>query len=252
MYWTEEGKNKVCIRAVSKDGVAGPWSDVVNLYIDLTGPKAEFTHTWADGKDDWHSTNLTLTYKATDAESGLDHFEYTYDDVKAKKAEDIITYNEGTGKLTVQENTEPNRPQLFVFVRAVDKVGNKGEWTQKPAYTNIDMVEPLTPVIKSVDGNNTKTVKLNMEFTDGESLRPSGFGKYIYTMNDTNEGTSNTHTITLPANVSGADKLYDVKVWAEDKAGNRSTGYALQQVAIKPGVRATGVTISRATRDACA
>ncbi len=310
MYWTEEGKNKVCIRAVSKDGVAGPWSNIVNLYIDLTGPTVEFTHTWADDIDDWHNTpSLTVTYKATDAGSGLDHFEYTYDDVKAKKADNITTHNEATGKLTVKENTEASRSQLYVYVRAVDKVGNKGQWTLKPAYANMDTVKPNTPVVDKVEGNETKVVKLTVRSRDKESARPSGIGKFIYTMNDENErsqiatalgskrtlpgettvttsrdengnlvGTvSGNYTsqcpktgipakakayedytpiedlctrssdyqgiITLPVNNTGSDKIYDVKIWTQDRAGNRSEGYVIQRVTMKSGTAATGVTM---------
>ena len=188
LTWTEEGKYNVCIRAVTKDNVAGPWSDPVKLYLDKTGPKVEFTHTWKDGVSDWHnSASLTIAYKATEEGSGLDHFEYTYDDVKAKKAENITTYNEANGSLTVSENTEPNRTQLYVYVRAVDKAGNKGEWTLKPAYANMDTVKPEAPVIDKVDGNKTAVVKITARAKDNTSTRPSGIGKFAYTLNEGNE-----------------------------------------------------------------
>ena len=184
LTWTEEGKNVVCIRAVNKEGVAGDWSDPVYLYLDKTGPKAKFTHTWKDGVSDWHNTStLTLTYNATDEGSGLDHFEYTYDDVKAKKAENITTYNDANGSLTVKENTEPNRTQLYVYVRAVDKAGNKGEWTLKPAYANMDTVKPEAPSV-TVKGNNTALVELTARAKDKTSIRPSGIGKFVYTLNN--------------------------------------------------------------------
>lgn len=184
LTWTEEGKFDVCIRAVSTDGIAGPWSDPVKVYLDKTGPKAKFTHTWKDGVSDWHNTStLTLTYKATDSGSGLDHFEYTYDDVKAKKADNITTYNEANGSLTVKENTEPNRTQLYVYVRAVDKAGNRGEWTLKPAYANMDTVKPEAPSV-TVKGNNTALVELTARAKDKTSIRPSGIGKFVYTLNN--------------------------------------------------------------------
>ena len=279
MYWTEEGKNKVCIRAVNKNGEAGPWSDIVNLYIDLTGPNTRFTHTWASGMSDWHNTpDLTVTYTATDTGSGIDHYEYTYDDVKAHavvpnptypKDEDLNIHSEGTGSLTVNGNTEPNKPQLYVYVRAVDKAGNKGEWTQQPAYINVDTYKPNTPTVVSVEGNNTKIARINVKAIDAVSLRPSGIGKFAYTMNDGTEqsvtasatvrelhydGSSGTPTedehvrkgeytgsITLPANDSGSDRTYNVKIWAVDRAGNRSEGYASQSVTVKSGTKATGI-----------
>ena len=247
LRWTEEGKSNVCIRAVSTDGVAGEWSNPVKLNLDFTGPDAEFTHTWNDKKDDWHNSNsLTLTYKASDIGSGLDHFEYTYDDVKAKKANDIVTYNEATGKLTVYENTEPTRPVLFIYVRAVDKAGNKGEWTKNPAYANIDTVKPEVPVI-TVEGNNTPLVKLNATFNDGASRRPSGFGKLAYTLNDGPELEETSKTITMPT--SSKQTSYDVRVWAVDKAGNRSNAYANKKVTVAATVGLIGVTINDGDND---
>ena len=242
--FTEEGKNSICIRAVTTAGVKGPWSNPVKVYIDRTGPVVVFTHTWADKENDWHNKALTLTYKATDSGSDLDHFEYTYDDVKAKKAEEITTHNEATGSLTVQENTEPSRPKLFVYVRAVDKAGNRGEWTINPAYANIDTVKPNAPTL-TVEGNNTKIVKLNATFKDGESVRPSGFGKLIYTINGGTELEELTQLITMPSNTTQANVTSNVKVWAVDKAGNRSDGFAEETVTVAPMKKpATGVDIT--------
>lgn len=245
MTWSGEGNSSVCVRAITTDNVTGPWSDPVKLLIDRTGPKAEFTHTWADEKEDWHnSPSLLLEYKASDAGSGLSHFEYTYDDVKAKKAEEIVTYDEATGKLTVNENTEPTRKQLFVYVRAVDKVGNKGEWTLNPAFVNIDTVKPNTPTLEVV-GNNTSVVKINATFTDGQSVRPSGFGKFIYTLDEGQEQTETSKTITLPQNKTKVNVAKFVKVWAVDKAGNRSDNFASTNVIIAPAENpATGVDLT--------
>lgn len=247
LRWTIEGKNSVCIRAVTTAGTRGPWSDPVKLYIDLTGPKVAFTHTWKDGKEDWHSAqSLTLTYNATDNGSGLDHFEYTYDDVKAKKADEITTYNEATGSLTVKENTEPNRPSLFVFVRAVDKAGNKGEWTLNPAYANMDTTKPNTPSLK-VEGDKTAVVKINAEFTDptsASSPRSSGFGKLIYKIDNGEDKEEMTKTITAPSNTTQANVKHNIKVWAVDKAGNKSDNSAETNIEVAPGKKeATGVTI---------
>ena len=231
--WKEAGKNSVCIRAVTTAGSKGPWSKAVNLYYDNVGPTVEFTHTWADGENDWHNTALTLTYNAKDEGSGLDHFEYTYDDVKAKKAEEIVTYNEASGKLTVSEGTEPTRPKLYVYVRAVDKAGNTGEWTANPAYANIDTIKPYTPTL-TVEGNGTSVVKLKANFTDAPSIRPSGFGKLIYKVNDGEDKEEKTQTITAPSNTTTENVTQNIKVWAVDKAGNKSDLYAEENVTVTP------------------
>ena len=243
LTWTEAGSASVCIRAVTTTNVAGSWSDPVKLLIDRTGPKVEFIHLWPDEKNNWYNTStLTVEYSAEDSESGLDHFEYTYDDVKGKKAEDIVTYNEGTGKLTVSEDTEPTRKELFVYVRAVDKAGNKGEWTTKPAYTNIDTVKPNAPEL-TVIGDNTPTVKIQAKFTDGNSVRPSGFGKFVYTLDDGEEHEEFVDLITLPENDTNANVAKYVKVWAVDKAGNKSDNFSAKNVVIAPGVKVTGVEL---------
>lgn len=290
LKWTEEGQGVVCIRAVNTAGVPGLWSDPVKLYLDMTGPKAEFTHTWKDGVSNWHSSSsLTVTYTATDSGSGVDHFEYTYDDVKAKKVSEIETFSETSGKLTVKENTEPNRAQLYVYVRAVDKAGNKGEWTLKPAYANMDTVKPETPIIDKVDGDKTPAVSLTTRAKDSTSTRPSGIGRFIYTLNGGDEKSItanplNSTTITagcgnrtdrdctlistsvcpksarpgvpgkdyteiedgcqrksdyraiiaMPSNTTTSNVNYDVRIWAVDRAGNRSEGYANKTVTVAP------------------
>ena len=267
MAWTKEGKNKVCVRAVSITGIEGPWSNPVNLYIDKTGPKIEFTHTWADGKDDWHnSSTLTLSYKANDSESGLSHFEYTYDDVKAKKAEDVVTYEEATGNLIVSENTEPTRPELFVYVRAVDKAGNKGEWTVNPAYANMDTIKPNAPTI-TVSGNNTATVKITATATDNVNSvtnRNSGIGKFEYdlvdTLNNLKDYYANatidkdnklkaTATFTVPTNGTDTDQVFNVRVWAVDKAGNKSEQSADENITVKPGKTVESVKLKNGDKE---
>ena len=244
LSWTKEGKSSVCIRAVTTTGIAGPWSNPVNLYIDRTGPSVQFTHDWVDDENSWYNTpSLTLTYSAADSESGLSHFEYTYDDVKAKKAEDIVTYNEATGSLTVNENTEPTRSKLFVYVRAVDKAGNKGAWTTQPAYANMDTVKPNAPGL-TVVGNNTSVVKIETAFTDGQSVRPSGFGKLIYTIDDGQELEEYSTVITMPENSTENSVTRNVKVWAVDKAGNKSDVYSSESVTIASGIKVTGVDLT--------
>ena len=76
LSWKEIGKNEICIRAVSTDGIAGPWSDPVKLYLDRTGPSIRFVQDWSDEANSWHNTpEVTVDYVASDSESGLDHYE---------------------------------------------------------------------------------------------------------------------------------------------------------------------------------
>ena len=279
LSWKDSGKNEICIRAVSTDGIAGAWSNPVKLYIDRTGPTVKFTHKWADGSDDWHNTSLVVEYVAADSESGLDHYEYTYDDVMGKvgnKVTNPTTIKIDSGKLNVNEYTESARKQLFVYVRAVDKAGNVGEWTTNPAYINIDSVKPQTPTLK-IEDNNTKLVYLRPIAKDNDSVRISGIRKFVYTLNDGKEleykalGTEcdfkpesgilcKSYSIAgnfigpvpkdqqfsawVPiTNTGDKDETYKVKIWAVDKAGNKSDGYAEDTITVKKSTPAKKVQI---------
>ena len=279
LSWKQAGKNEICIRAVSTDGIAGAWSDPVKLYIDRTGPTVKFTHKWADGSDDWHNTSLVVEYVAADSESGLDHYEYTYDDVMGKvgnKVTNPTTIKIDSGKLNVNEYTESARKQLFVYVRAVDKAGNVGEWTTNPAYINIDTVKPQTPTLK-IEDNNTKLVYLRPIAKDNSSIRISGIRKFVYTLNDGKEleyqalGTEcdfkpgsgiacKSYSIAgnfigpvskdqqfsawIPiTNTGDKDETYKVKIWAVDKAGNKSDSYAEDTITVKKSTPAKEVQI---------
>ena len=270
LSWKDSGKNEICIRAVSTDGIAGAWSDPVKLYLDRTGPTVKFTHNWADEENSWHNTpTLLVEYKATDSESGLDYYEYTYDDVMGKKGAKVtspVTITEHLGKVEVNEYTETARKSLFMYVRAVDKAGNVGEWTPNPAYINIDTVKPQTPTLEVKDNNSLK-VLLNVTAYDNVSVRPSQVGMFVYTLDDgsdiaytkldvtptcdTVEGNiecTKTPTMKISASIpiineSDSDKTYKVKIWAVDKAGNKSDGYAENTITVKKSIPVKEVQI---------
>ena len=255
LSWKTEGKNEICIRAVSTDGIAGPWSDPVKLYLDRTGPTVKFVHDWSDEENSWHNTpTLVVEYTANDSESGLDHYEYTYDDVMGKKGpkvESPVTINTTISSVEVSENTETARKSLFMYVRAVDKAGNVGEWTTNPAYINIDTVKPKAPTMEVKD-NNTLKVVLSVKAIDNESVRPSGVDMFLYTLNDGEENTYNQVIYTkdnyanadIPiTNTTDSDKTYKVKVWSVDRAGNKSDGYVEDTITVKKSIPVKEVQI---------
>ena len=254
LSWKEIGKNEICIRAVSTDGIAGPWSDPVKLYLDRTGPSIRFVQDWSDEANSWHNTpEVTVDYVASDSESGLDHYEYTFDDVMGKKGKKVTDFSKITTSLdyvTVTEDTEKSRSSLFIYVRAVDKAGNVGEWTPNPAFVNIDTVKPNTPTITFKNNNSTK-VNITAKAKDNESTRPSGIGMFIYSLDDGElksviaaadklKESSKTFPII---NTSDEDKTYKIKVWAVDKAGNRSDGYAEDTITVKKSASLESVQI---------
>lgn len=273
LSWKDSGKNEICIRAVSTDGIAGAWSDPVKLYLDRTGPTVKFTHDWADEENSWHNTPILIVeYTASDAESGLDHYEYTYDDVMGKKGpkvESPVTINTTISSVEVTENTETARKSLFMYVRAVDKAGNVGKWTPNPAYINIDTVKPQTPTLEVKDNNSLK-VLLNVTAYDNVSVRTSQVSMFIYTLNDGQDiayndniketlsctvatgdqkkNCSNTPTSKVTASIpiineTDSDQTYKVKVWAVDKAGNKSDGYVEETITVKKSIPVKEVQI---------
>ena len=255
LSWKTEGKNEICIRAVSTDGIAGAWSDPVKLYLDRTGPTVKFVHNWADEENSWHNTpTLVVEYTANDSESGLDHYEYTYDDVMGKKGPKVvspITINTQISSVEVNEYTETARKSLFMYVRAVDKAGNVGEWTTNPAYINIDTVKPKAPTMEIKD-NNTLKVILSVKAIDNESVRPSGVDMFLYTLNDGEVNTHNQIIYTkdnyanadIPiTNTTDSDKTYKVKVWSVDRAGNKSDGYVEDTITVKKSIPVKEVQI---------
>jgi len=159
-----------------------------------------------------------------------------------------------TGSLTVYEGTELSKSILYVYVRAVDRAGNVGDWTSNPAFLNIDTIKPNTPTLSVVD-NSTSVVKVLAGFTDGVSLRPSGFGKMIYTVNGGAELTETSwnndtkvSTIVVPSNNTAADVTDAINVWAVDKAGNKSENYATTSVVVTPAkIVATGIDLKNGT-----
>ena len=153
-----------------------------------------------------------------------------------------------------------------MYVRAVDKAGNVGEWTPNPAYINIDTVKPQTPTLEVKDNNSLK-VLLNVTAYDNTSVRPSQVGMFVYTLDDgsdiaytkldvtptcdTVEGNiecTKTPTMKISASIpiineSDSDKTYKVKIWAVDKAGNKSDGYVEETITIKKSIPVKEVQI---------
>ena len=150
------------------------------MKLDNTGPTIKFKNAIEDPNKWINTPSYKLTYTAVDTLSGVAKFEYTHDDVKAKTAEEIKI--EGSTVETELTFYESNLNR-YVYVRAVDKLGNIGPWTQKPSYLNMDTVPPLAPTIKVI-GNKTPKVDINLIFKDGASPKMSGFGKFEYKLNN--------------------------------------------------------------------
>ena len=286
MTWDEEGQYKVCIRAVSTANAVGEWSDPVTLLIDRTLPTIVFTHTWADGAEDWHTTNdLTIEYTGADSDSGLDHFEYTFDDVmgyRGKAKTSFQHFDITDDKLNMKNEIsyrKLRRNELFVYVRAVDKAGNVGEWTPQPAFVNIDTEKPKITSISTKNSTDFTYLELkgkdyNLASYSG-ILSVSGIKKFVYTIDDGEENevsatlssclgkdkctlpnyyradsTNNDFGVRVPLyNYTNSDESHTIKAYAIDKAGNKSDVVTKENVVIKTINKVKSITLNNGTND---
>ena len=236
----------VYFTATNSAGLVSPKSKYAIASLDNTGPRITFEK-WMQDPNEWVSKpNVIIEYSATDL-TGVVAFEYTHNDVKAAKSDaDIVIHN--APQITEPQCSTVNSPVInndgvvmmtncinmvssqmtflesninkYVYVRAVDKLGNKGPWTEKPSYLNMDTVAPMAPGLSIVAGtNNTNNVKIQFTFTDNTSPKISGFGKYEYSLNGGGVQTKTTETDPLSLTTIGN---YTISASSYDKAGNKS------------------------------
>ncbi len=213
--WTKDINEEVSIISINSEGLKSEPSDLLVLKLDNTGPITTFT-SWIENPEMWtKDTSIKVSYSSVDKLSGVVRYEYTHDDVKAKEAKDIKI--EGTTKSIEMVFNESNISK-YVYVRAVDTLGNIGPWTEKPSYLNMDSVAPKAPTIKILN-NNTSKVTIGLGFVDSNSTKISGFGKFEYKLNNDSikEITNEKETF----DITGEGK-YRVDAWSFDKAGNKS------------------------------
>lgn len=225
--------DEIAFMAVNEAGLISEASDVVIVKLDNSGPKTTFT-SWIEDPNKWVSkSEISVKYESVDKQnydttakgslssyltgSGVKEYQYTHDDVKAKAAKDIKI--EGTTNNITMVFQESNLNK-YVYVRAVDNLGNIGPWTEKPSYLNMDTVPPAPTTLSFLENtNNTQNVKILFKFTDNKSPKMSGFGKYEYTLNAGSPSTKTTETEPLLLTTPGS---YTLSAWSIDKAGNKS------------------------------
>lgn len=147
--------------------------------------------------NNWTNTSpLEVAITPTENSSLVSHYEYTFDSISLKdENRTILTTSEGSNSFVVSERDENKRARLRVYARAVDKDGNKGNWSKDPAYINIDTVKPNIVTVHSgtysgkvnsvyKDPNNSEKLLLVISVKDGNSLRKSGIDKIAYTIDD--------------------------------------------------------------------
>ena len=197
-------------------------SKTVNVYYDKKPPTKTVVDFHGYTLNTWTNQTVNRTFSATDGGSGVDHYEWSNDCVN-------IGGTEGSNSVPISWdgiNTACHR--------AVDKVGNIGEWSDKN-IVKIDKTAPTVPTItgeKLYKGSNVGTytsntwtnndVRMNYSSTD------SGVGGVYYQYshdnstwrgNNSNNGfvtTSTSWTITW-------ESVYNYYIRACDGLNNCSS-----------------------------
>ncbi len=139
------------VTAYEYDAAGNYLAKSVSIYIDTTPPSGS---TPAVSPSSWTTGNVTVSFSATDALSGMDHYEV---------ALDAGAYSNATSPYTV--TTEG---QHTVHVKAVDVAGNSSIWD---VISRIDRTAPTGSI--SINGGaayaSTRDVTLDLSYSDASS-----------------------------------------------------------------------------------
>jgi hypothetical protein len=203
------------------------------------GPATTFAASTSTDPNKWFSSaTLTIQYSATDTGAGvIDHYEYTHDDIKTVADPRIsgqMSANETSKAFAENVVNKDGQYAKYVFVRAVDSLGNAGNWTINPAYLNMDTVAPNAPTINATAQVGNK-VTVGFGFADGTSPKPSGFQKYSYKLDTNGEQPITTQNGTFDiTNTTSTAATHSVTAWAFDNAGNKSAPATKTGISVLP------------------
>lgn len=155
--FTQDGMWKIYIRAVDSAGNIGSWSNEYNIFLDKTPPTVTtITYLSGESSSDWQG-NIRIKLHADD-NRGIRHYEIYSDGI----------YYGTTGEVWVPPNGFGGDNVTF---RAVDIVGNKGEFSA-PQKVYMNNVQPT--LADSYWGRVTsKLAPLYIKITDS----PSGINR---------------------------------------------------------------------------
>ncbi len=147
------------VRAVDSVGNIGTWSDVFSFSIDSTPPTTPQLISPDEGAL-LNITHISLSWStASDDGSGVDHYEIQ------------ISTSPDFAHIVVQESTQTNSYETdlsdgtyYWRVRAVDSVGNAGDWSDVYSFI-VDTTPPAvisaTPIGNAVPPTSNITVKFS-------------------------------------------------------------------------------------------
>jgi hypothetical protein len=197
-----EGIHNITIRAY--DLANNYYDGYVNVYIDLTPPDNLIL---SAEPDQWTNNNQPIiTFSASDAVSGIDHFE--------------IRINDGGYSVQTSPFTLPQQSDGIhnITLRAYDKAGN---YKEKSIEIYIDTTPPHSLSILINDGatqTNTVDVSLNIGAVDDLS----GLHQMAFCSDGTSWSTWEDYSETKSYSLSSGDGAKTIYFKVKDLAGNEA------------------------------
>lgn len=185
-------------RAVDIAGNRGEWSDTNHIHMDTEAPSIVTVDLGKYTSDSWINKDVVNTYTATENLSGILKYQYSYDKIN------II------GETT--ESWTANKDGSYtIYVRAIDKAGNIGNWSDA-YYIKIDTVKPSC----TLKITNTPTL-INSWYTTDINI---GFDTSIDDRSGVKDATIDLPVITINSKDSNGTLVTGTII---DNAGNSST-----------------------------
>ena len=182
VVFADQGEHEriVYLRSKETGGITAPIS--VMIKIDTKAPEApeiSYSESVVDAflkmiTCGFYQPNVTVTIKAQDATSGIDHFNYSYDVEEGASAVNkggigVLTANDGTVTFEI-----PAQFRGYVSATATDKAGNVSASTTDEKLIIVDSIAPQVSVsynepFNAVDGKAYYNVDVNVTITVNEA-----------------------------------------------------------------------------------
>lgn len=186
---------EVRFRAVDIAGNRGAWSDTQDIHMDTEAPSKTTVSLTDYTSGAWTNQSIVQTYSATDALSGMDFYEYSYD-----KSKIVGT---ATSNWTLTSDGE-----YTIYARAVDKAGNRGEWSNSYAIKR-DTIKPScslkisnSPSIINEWYTSDVAIDFDTKTDDRSKIKTATVDIPNITTNTPTNGTTVTGTVVDNANNS--------------------------------------------------
>lgn len=204
--FSKDRNQYVYIRVHDKAGNTSATSKS-KIQIDKTPP----TKPVLSGNPGWTRNNFKLTGTTTETGSGVSYWEYSYDKKTWKKYENSSKNKFVTTEFSKERNQD-------VYIRVVDKVGNKSEIAS--SHIQIDKTAPTSPKLSGNPGGWTNK-RFRLSGTTVENGSGVSAWQYSYDKKNWKDyANSQTNSFKMPTFNEDMNKTIYIRV--VDKVGNYS------------------------------